>query len=164
MKQKSGRTSRKVLSLASSTECSCTRTLNSSAVKVSEKGRKAVFRNESRSEYEVTEIDGCLIRERLRTDCLVSKKGSASVLVELKGKNVSHACEQLFATVANSKVAPLLHGKIGFLVICSKFPRFDSYVIKSKQMAAKKFKAGFHVVCDSGEFDIERVVAIDGPR
>lgn len=99
----------------------------------------------------------------MRCDKLVTKKGVASVLVELKGKDVAHACEQLFSSVVHENVTPLLEKNIGFMVICSRSPRFDGFVAKAKQRAAKQFKAGFHIITNEGEFDIERAVAIDGP-
>ena len=83
--------------------------------------------------------------------------------VELKGTDVSHACDQLFATARNASVMPLTKERIGFLIIASKYPRFDTFVRKAKDRAAKEYKAGFHVVNNEGEFDIVRVAAIDGP-
>jgi hypothetical protein len=141
----------------------CTKTVSSSLIKVEEHRRKAVFRNPKRDPYEVSLIDGCLIDDGVRADFLVSEVGKASVIVELKGSNVAHACEQVIASASHEAIKPLLHGKIGFLIISSRFPRFDTYVAKAKQRCARELKAGFHVVCSQGEFDIARVVAINGP-
>jgi hypothetical protein len=142
----------------------CTQVVKSSRIKVEENRRKAVFRNYDNLEYEDSKIDDCVIKEGPRCDRLVSKVGKISVLIELKGSGVSHACTQLFESVEHPSVKPLLQEKIGFLVVCSKYPRFDTFVMKAKQMAARKYKAGIHVVCDQGEFDIERVASIDGPH
>lgn len=142
---------------------SCTKSVNHSRIKVEENKKKAIFINEEKSEFRVSQVDGCLIKHGIRCDNLVSKAGTASVLVELKGVDVGHACEQLFNSVTHENVQPLLESKVGFLIICSRSPRFDGFVIKAKQKAAKQFNAGFHVVTNQGEFDIVRVVAIDGP-
>jgi len=141
----------------------CTSRVNHSKIKVEENKRKAIFNNPSRQDYEVSKVDGCLITNGIRCDNLVSRCDDLSVLVELKGGDVGHACDQLFQAVKDANVTPLLKGKAGFLVICSKYPRFDSFVRRAKERAAKEYKAGFHVVCNKGEFDIDRVVAIDGP-
>lgn len=141
----------------------CSETVNHSRIKVEENKRKAVFKNPDRLNYEKSTVDGCLITKGIRSDYLVSKKGVASVLVELKGGNVEHACDQLIAAVEHPHVRPLLEEKLGFLVICSKYPRFDTFVRRAKTRCAREYQAGFHVVCDKGEFDIERVAAIDGP-
>lgn len=141
---------------------SCTKRVSHSKVKVEENKRKAVFRNPNNLDYDVTTIDGCLVKEGIRSDFMVSEVGNISVLIELKGKDVAHACDQLLATVEKDSVIDLMEKRIGFLVICRKFPRFDSFVARAKQKCAKELKAGFHVVCDQGEFDIEQVAAING--
>ncbi|MFC3071080.1 hypothetical protein [Phenylobacterium soli] len=141
----------------------CSEAVSHSKIKVEENGRKAIFKNPEKEPYVRTLVDGCIVTEGPRTDYLVSKAGKASVLVELKGSDVAKACEQLLASAKHPNVKPLLEGRLGFLVICSKYPRFDTFVAKAKQQCAKQHKAGFHVVCDQGEFDIERVVEIDGP-
>jgi hypothetical protein len=141
----------------------CTTTKNHSRIKVEENRRKAVFLNPEREEHDVTEIDGCVVVEGPRCDFLVSDREKASVLVELKGADVRHACEQLLNSAVHADVKPLLHGQVGFLVICSKVPRFDSVVARAKQTCMKKHKAGLHIVCNQGEFDLEKVIKIDGP-
>jgi hypothetical protein len=133
-------------------------------VKVEENKRIALFRNPDRTDFKVTKVDGCLIRKGARCDYLVVAPKVASVFVELKGADVSLACDQLFATAAHEDVRPLVEGAVGFLVVCSRYPRFDSFVARAKQMAAKRYKAGFHVVTDRGEFDAQRVAAINGPK
>lgn len=143
-------------------EKSCTVRIQHPLVKVEEHKRKAVFKNPNKKDYDVTIVDGCLINDGIRSDFLVSEVGSASVLVELKGRDVAHACEQLLATAKKHEVKKLLEKRTGFLVVCRKYPRFDSFVAKAKQICAKEYKSGFHVVCDKGEFDINEVVAING--
>jgi hypothetical protein len=142
----------------------CSEFVNHSLVQVEENKRKARFRNPAKKEYKITEIDDCIVKEGVRADWLISEIGNASVLIELKGSDVKHACDQLFASAEHLDVKPLLEKRIGFLVVCSKYPRFDTFVIKAKQHSANKYRCGFHVVQDKGEFDIERIVAIDGPK
>ena len=141
----------------------CTRRINHSKIKVEENKRKAIFNNPLNELYEVSIVDGCLVKEGIRCDSLVTKKDYSSVLIELKGANVQHACDQLFTAVSHPDVAPLIDKKVGFLVICSKFPKFDTFVRKAIDRAAKQFGSGFHVVCNQGTFDIENVVKISGP-
>jgi hypothetical protein len=119
--------------------------------------------NSDRHQYEVSKIDDCLVKNGPRADYLVSKVGVASAIIELKGTDVAHACDQLFASVVHANVVPLIEGSYGFLIVCRRYPRFDSFVAKAKDNASKRYKAGFHVVAKNLEFDIERVVAIDGP-
>ncbi|MFC3580611.1 hypothetical protein [Sphingomonas hylomeconis] len=141
----------------------CTTPTRNSKIKVEENGRVAVFTNEENSKFKVIEIDGCLITAGVRADYMVSKGKSVSVIVELKGKDISHACDQLFATVEHDAVKEIINPQVGFLIICRRFPRFDTFVAKAKTRSARQYKAGFHVICNKGEFDIDRVAAIDGP-
>src|SRR4051812_27602069 len=92
----------------------CTRVLTHSSVKVEENKSRAVFSNPDRREYAVTKIDGCLVTEGRRADYVVTKEERVSVLVELKGVDVSHACDQLFASVEHPSVKPLLERRLGF--------------------------------------------------
>ena len=142
---------------------SCTRAVTHSRIKVEENKRKAIFRNPQNDVYKVSVIDGCLVKDGVRSDFLVSKPDTASVIVELKGTDVEHACDQLFASAEHPNVAGLLENRLGFMVVCSRYPRFDAFVARAKQRAAKRYKAGFHVITKEGEFDIERAAAIDGP-
>lgn len=141
----------------------CTNVARHTLIKVEENRRKVIFFNEDRMEYSISVVDGCLIKNGIRADYLISKNKVASVVVELKGSGVEHACDQLLATVEHENIIPLLEKKIGFIVVCSKYPRFDSFVARAKNKCAKKYRAGFHVVCDQRELNIERVVEIDGP-
>jgi len=141
----------------------CTEVTTDKLIFVEEHKRKVVFRNPCGRVYRKTIVDGCLIQDGIRADYLVSEAKSASVIVELNGSCVEHACEQLFVTAEHPSIKPLLEVKIGFIVMCSKYPRFDTFVRKAKDRCRKKYKCGFHVVCTRREFDIDRVVAIDGP-
>lgn len=140
----------------------CLKVINHSFVKIEENQSTAVFRNPERKTYHVVSIDGCVITDGARCDYLVTEVGSVSVFVELKGKDVAYACEQLHATASNRDVSGLIEERIGFLVVCSKYPRFDSFVAKAKTRFAKQYKAGFHVVSRRAEVDIRSVAAIDG--
>jgi len=138
----------------------CTQIVSHTTVKVEENKRKALFRNPESKSYRVTRVDDCVVTEGPRADYLVVADGTHSVLVELKGKNVAHACEQLFASARHKDVARLITPSLGFLVVCSRFPRVDTSVLKAKTKAAREYNAGFHVVCDKGSFEIEKIVSI----
>ena len=135
----------------------CTVSCKDSLIVIQEKKRRAVFRNLEKTDYKVTRIDDCLVKDGVKVDYLVNKVGVASVLVELKGSDVDHACDQLEATVRHPLVAPLLEARIGFVIVCSRYPRIDTKVQRAKSRLARDFKAVLKVVCDRGEFDIERV-------
>lgn len=109
-----------------------------SKVKVEENKMKVVFLNPDCSEFKKGRIDGCLVQEGIRADYFVSGCGR-TVLVELKGCNVDHACKQLFAAAEHQNVKPHLTGKLGFLIICSKFPSNTTSVQIAQDKAKKKY-------------------------
>lgn len=138
----------------------CTKTRRDKVIVVSQKGRRAEFVNPDEAQYAVTEIDGCLISNETCCDYLVRKLGFASVLVELKGRHVDHACRQLFATIEKPSVRALLEEKKGFLIVCSKYPRIDTFVIKAKREAARRYRAGFKVCCNGKGLELEKIASI----
>lgn len=143
----------------------CTKIVDHKLVLVEENKRRAVFRNPRQAKYTVSRVDGCLVSDnKPRCDYLVSEVGKASVLIELKGADVDHACDQLLATVNRNNVKPLLERKLGLLIICNRFPREDTKVQRARQKCFKAYKAPLRVVCGGGEFDIEKVATFDGSK
>lgn len=76
----------------------CVRINSNTLVKVEENKRKATFRNPQRKEFRVGRIDDCLVKSGIRSDYFVLEPGTGTVLIELKGTDVAHACAQLFAS------------------------------------------------------------------
>ena len=89
----------------------CIEVVSHSKVKVEEYKRKAIFLNDERKDYEIGRIDGCLVKSGIKADFYVSSPDK-TVLVELKGTNIDHACKQLFAAVENAEVKKRLREKI----------------------------------------------------
>jgi hypothetical protein len=140
----------------------CTIENRNSTVKVEENASKALFTNVANETFLITRIDGCLVKNGVRADYLVRKTNVASVIVELKGSNVSHACDQIFASMCNNDVKQRLEKQIGFLIVCTRIPKFDTSIAKAKQLAARKYKCGLHVLTYAKPIDILEVCKIDG--
>lgn len=131
----------------------CTETVDHSRVKVEEGGMKAIFLNPNRSQYVKGRIDKCLVMDGVRADYFVSGE-SKTVIVELKGKNLEHACDQVFAAARHENVKPHISGQIGFLIICSRFPSLTTSVQLAKVKAKKIYGANFHVYTKEREVDM----------
>ena len=66
-----------------------------------ENGKSVRFKNVSKTTYQIGKIDGCLITDhRKRCDYFLRTREKIW-LVELKGKNVDHAIEQIVQTTHN---------------------------------------------------------------
>lgn len=118
----------------------CIETVRHSSVKVEEQKRKAIFSNPNKNPYQKGRIDGCLVSEGIRADYFVSGEGK-SVLVELKGCNIDHACKQLLLAAEHENVKPHLNEKIGFMIVCSRYPSHTSTVQLTEDKIRKKYKA-----------------------
>ena len=131
----------------------CISTVSHSKVKLEEKGRKAIFLNPTRENYEVGRIDGCLISDGPKADFFISSS-TKTVFVELKGCNVDHACKQLFAAVEHENVKDKIRKEVGFVVICSRLPSASSSTLRAQQRARRKYRAKFRVYCNQRELSI----------
>ena len=131
----------------------CIETVTHSRIKIEEHKRKATFLNPNGATYQKGKVDGCLVTEGIRTDYFVNGEGR-SVLIELKGCNVKHACDQLFATAEHKDVKPYLTGKLGFLIICSRFPSHNTSIQLAMNKARKKYGAVFLVFTCEREVNI----------
>jgi hypothetical protein len=105
----------------------CVESVTHSKVKVEEGGRKAVFLNRDNSLIKIVTVDGCLIKNtELKADYIVSKPGIVDVIVELKGKDVPHARDQIVATLPVWRAHPPFSPRIAALIVCSRSPLSSS--------------------------------------
>jgi hypothetical protein len=105
----------------------CIQTVCDSKPKVEENGRKAVFLNPENAPIKKVRVDGCLIvGASPKADYIVSKPGAVDVIVELKGKDIHHAKDQIIATLPFWRAYPPFSGKIAGLIICSRSPMSSS--------------------------------------
>lgn len=101
----------------------CTQTVRDSKPKVEEYGRKAIFLNPERVPIKKVRVDGCLISsDAPRADYIVSKPGFIDVIVELKGKDVPHARDQIVATLPVWRANPPFSPRVAGLIVCSRSP------------------------------------------
>lgn len=101
----------------------CTKKTTDSKIKVEARTCKAVFDNQERAEIKVVDLD-CWLATDIgpRADHIVSKPGVVDVVVELKGKDIDHALEQILATCVKWKEASRFSKQIGGLVVFSRSP------------------------------------------
>ena len=119
---------------------SCTETKTDSKIKVEGHTRKAVFGNSERSEIKTVEVDCWLASETgPKADHVVSKPGVVDVVVELKGKNIEHALEQVLATCTRWKDVPPFSKKLGALIVFSRSPERSATIDNWKKRFLKTY-------------------------
>ena len=108
---------------------------------LAELGKSMCILNEDEEVLEVGTVDGCLVREGRRCDRMVSSE-AFTIFVELKGCDVDHACQQLLDTVSNPKLRNWTRSRrLGFVIICSKYPKHDTKIQLAKNRIKKAYNA-----------------------
>ena len=137
----------------------CVEEVSHSNVTVGDRGCKwtANFPNGDKVPFRKVRVDGCIVNDGPRADWIVSKVGVGSAVVELKGKDVQHACEQVFATLDHDDCQEWLEEKRSLLIVCSRVPSFDTSIAKAQTKARKK-GVRLKAVCRGGDFSIEDLI------
>ncbi len=101
----------------------CTEELNDSKITVKRDGRRATFSNPGRAAIKRIDLD-CWIpsTDTPKADYIVSKPSFVDVIIELKGKEIDHAIEQIVATLVKWKKTLPFPKKIGGLVVFTRCP------------------------------------------
>lgn len=68
-------------------------------IKLEERGSKVIFLNEVRHPFRKIKVDGCVVQNQTAADWVVSKPPVGDLVLELKGRNVDHAIEQVTTTL-----------------------------------------------------------------
>ncbi len=81
----------------------CTRKSNQKIVSLSESGRKYILNNKSKKQLAIIKIDGCLITSNKIEKCdfliEIDEPQTLAIYIELKGKNIEKAYNQLINTM-----------------------------------------------------------------
>lgn len=116
----------------------CIEKIDHPKVKLADPGtaRSAILLNSDRTQVRRIRMDGCLApRGQVAADWIVSKPNVVDVIVELKGKYVGHAVEQIEAT----RTFWLRHPEytadqpIGAWIMCSEYPRATTKVARYRE-------------------------------
>jgi hypothetical protein len=119
----------------------CTEVLSHPRTTVSANGRSATFLNPDRTKIKRIDLDCWLSSvETAKADFLVSKPGVVDVIVELKGKDIHHAIEQILATLALWKKASPIVPNFGGLVIFTRSPERSTMLDNIKAHLLEKHK------------------------
>src|SRR3954451_9375532 len=89
-----------------------------SKIKVDELGRSAVFLNGKREKFIKIRVDGCVVKNSLAADWVLSKERVGDIIIELKGKDVDHGTRQITATAEFWTAKKFRKGKIAALIVC----------------------------------------------
>jgi hypothetical protein len=138
----------------------CSRTGRWPKIKVEQRGRKAVFLNPEKKSFTKTVVDGCLIKEELAADFLVSDATVGDLIVELKGRDVKHAVRQVAATAIHIRESGLRKGpRLAALIVCSQYPKFDTPVRRARETFKQEHGAPLRVASGNREYPFQAMFA-----
>lgn len=124
---------------------------------VGEHKKSAVFLNCTEDEFLKIRIDGCVIKDGKKADWLVEKiSTNAAVIIELKGKNVGYALEQIEETLIFLKKKGYAK-KIAGLVVCNEYPSVNTKIQRAKDSFRKKYAMYIHAVTKNEEYVFEKL-------
>ena len=105
----------------------CIQDKKDSKIKVERDGRKVIFDNSERDTIKCVDLD-CWIQSTAtaKADFVVSKPGVVDVIVELKGKDIKHAADQIVATLSKWRTVPPFSKKISGLIVFTRCPMSGS--------------------------------------
>ena len=123
-----------------------------------------MFVNLQRLPHLKVQVDGCILKNQLAADYVVSQGVIGDVIVELKGKDVEHAVKQVEATASHWQEQGYRVGRLAALIVSTQFPKANTQVRKAQENFAKKYKGPLHVVTKNYEGCLERVLSFNGPH
>lgn len=117
----------------------CTREVTDKLLSVEENKRKCVFQNPDRCMLTRIHVDGCQITEGPRCDYLILDHRQNEYFVELKGKDLPHAVQQLEASIRQLSSSGK-NIKRTALIVASRHPSNDTTIQKAKAEFKKKYQ------------------------
>jgi hypothetical protein len=119
----------------------CVEEVTDSNIKISERSISANFPNPGRFAFQKVQVDGCLVRrdeDVPRADWIVTKLKVGSLIVELKGSDAAHGCDQVFATAQHPSCTPWIAPRWAMLVVCGAIPSRTTIIDAKKQEARRR--------------------------
>lgn len=117
----------------------CTWEVTDKLLVVKENKCKCVFSNPNQHLLTKIKVDGCQITDGIRCDYLILDHCHNEYFVELKGKDLPHAVEQLEASIQQLS-APNHTIKKKAIIVSSRNPSNDTSVQRAKAMFKKKYE------------------------
>ena len=116
----------------------CTIETTDKILVLEENKRKCIFSNPENLNLIKIIVDGCQITEGTRCGFLVLDQQKNEYFVELKGKDIPHAIEQLEATIKQLSSSASLRKTA--IIVSSRHPSNDTSIQRAKALFKKKYK------------------------
>lgn len=129
-------------------DSACIKQTDDSQIKFEENRKKIVFINTQRLRYKKVQVDGCAIKEGAKCDnLLVSEDEKEEYYVELKGKDIKHAIEQIERTI--DKIGEHSEDRHSYIICSRVIPAITTFIQKKKIFFGKQYKSELVISRDS---------------
>ncbi len=124
----------------------CEEVLTISKIPVQEPHCKCsmMFENPGRRRVRKIRVDDCAIKDGVRCDWLVIAQDGKEHFIELKGRDVRHAIEQLKASIPKLSADPKNSPKCSY-IICTRCPLSGTDIQNYQKRFLKAFKSRLDV-------------------
>lgn len=136
----------------------CQKTTKVSKIKVQENNKSVTFLNPSKETYLVTQHDGCMVKNKIACDWVISKHDIGDVFIELKGRDIDHATVQVLTSVEYWKSNNLICGAVAGIIVGSQYPGIDTKIQRAMLMFAKKYKGYLRVYTHNIECTFSSII------
>lgn len=129
----------------------CTAEVADKLLVLEENKRKCVFVNPRGNLLTKVIVDGCQITEGVRCDYLVLDASQNEYFVELKGKDIPHAIEQLESTIRQLSIRKEVLKTA--VIVASRHPSNDTSLQRAKAYFKRKY--GVELISKNTRIDIK---------
>lgn len=116
----------------------CTFETTEKILVLEENKRKCIFSNPHNNVLTKVKVDGCQITEGVKCDYLVLDHLENEYFIELKGKDIPHAIEQLESTIKQLSNTKSIQKTA--IIVTSRYPSNDTSMQRAKALFKKKYK------------------------
>lgn len=112
-----------------------------SVIVLEERDKILAVDNRSRSRFTMVRFDGCVVKHATGADWLLIKENNGThLIIELKGRNVEHAIDQLRATTQFLICHGIDTQKISAVVICRQYPHASTLLQRKEAAYTREFR------------------------
>ena len=130
-------------------------------VPIRDVGRKINIVNRSNFILQIIKYDGCEVSGVEAADYLVRIPSVSDHIIELKGRNIEHALDQISSTIERLRVANELMSEIFGAVSCKQVPKSGCAILKKRESIKRKYGVDVAISSSKIHYCIESCCFVD---
>lgn len=143
----------------------CVELVRHRLIKLEDRGSKRtlIVENSDQEAMSRVRMDGCVVKQSVCADWVLSKQNVGDLVVELKGSDVAHAVAQVIAAASFLQENGLRQGKLGGVIVCTRYPKVDATILRLRNQFSKRFNGSpLHVAARDIRIDFADAITRHG--